>query len=191
MNGEETKTVLRHVSRWGQGVVQICWEILIIELLWGLVTWHWMLVCCGATGLLICHCLSSLVVYNFAMYCSLRNVGGVRRICLCPLVSPYGTLRTQPSFESKCSLAASINNNPVPLISFTGRSCWDALEKEKYCNVHAVGNMAVVYNSCYCGQATVNSRVWRKQNGGRGVNSMADARAVNIKWPQQWIGYAI
>jgi hypothetical protein len=73
--------------------------------------------------------------------------------------------------------------------------------------VHAVGNMAVVYNSCYGDQATVNSRVWRKQNGGRDVNNMArvvnmtcyedyvnkmaDARAVNIMWPQQWAGYAI
>jgi hypothetical protein len=37
-----------------------------------------------------------------------------------------------------------------------------------YCNVHAVGNMAFVHDSCYGNQATVE----------RDVNNMVDARAA-------------
>jgi hypothetical protein len=38
----------------------------------------------------------------------------------------------------------------------------------KYCDVHAVGNMAFVYDSCYGNQATVKCD----------VNNMADAHAA-------------
>jgi hypothetical protein len=38
--------------------------------------------------------------------------------------------------------------------------------------------MAVVYNSCYGDQATVECDV--NKNGGRDINNMADARAVNM-----------
>jgi hypothetical protein len=52
----------------------------------------------------------------------------------------------------------------------------------EYCNVPAVGNMAVVYNGCHSNQSTVERDI--KQYGGRDVNKMADAReaagATNI-----------
>jgi hypothetical protein len=41
--------------------------------------------------------------------------------------------------------------------------------------VHAVGNMASVYNVCHSNQSTVERDV--KQYGGRDVNKMADVRA--------------
>jgi hypothetical protein len=71
----------------------------------------------------------------------------------------------QASTETCWCLAARMQGQSVFVIKL--------FPQRWYSDVHAVGNVTPVYNSCYGNQATVECDA---------VNNMADARAVNITW---------